>query len=119
MAKKEDFKYNIESVLGSVKESPTSDWCKLVLRMTWNDNPSTLDIRNVKMNNDNKIIGKGISLSNEEADRLVEVLLDNSYGSLEALEKAIKKRRSFFTVESSDEDFGDDEGEPMRININL
>ena len=105
--KDKDFSYTIEQFVGSVKESDKSDWCKAVLRMKWGDNPTSLDIRNVDMNPDNRRIGKGISLTNEEADKLVSILLDEGYGSLESLEKAIEKKKSFFTVskEKDDEEF--------------
>lgn len=109
MAKaKEDksFSYNIESYIGSLKESTTHDWAKAVLRMSWNDNPVTLDIRSVNMAQ--KRIGKGISLSNEEVDKLVSILLDEGYGTMEDLENAIKKKRNFFSIANEIDDMLDD-----------
>ena len=99
MAKKKDndkFIFKIEEFLGVIKESSKHDWCKAVNRITWGDNPTTVDIRNVNMSN-NKI-GKGISLSDEEANRVIEILLDHDYGSIELLEKAINKKKKRFTV---------------------
>lgn len=118
--KNTELPYNIEEFIGAIKESPKSDWCKAILRMTWGDNPTTIDIRNIKMG-DTKIIGKGISLSNEEADRLIKILLDNGFGNLEDLEDAIKKKRSFFTLKDDSESMYDEDEDDgmMHIDINL
>jgi len=100
MAKKfkdPEFKYEIEDIVGIVRENDTHDWVKAVLRIAWGDNPSTLDIRSINLKN--KRLGKGISLSNEDADRLVNILLENDFGTLEDLENAIRRKRSFFTIE--------------------
>jgi len=92
----EDFKFSIEEVLGVIKESTKHDWCKAITKITWGDNPTTLDIRNINMNNNR--IGKGISLSDEETNNLIDILLECDYGSLESLEKAINKKRKRFTI---------------------
>ena len=107
MSKKDSgqFPFIIDEYIGSVKESDKHDWAKAVLRIKWDDNPSTLDIRNVNMAQNR--IGKGISLSNEETDKLVSILLDNGYGTLQDLENALKKKKSFFTI--TDEFDEDDE----------
>lgn len=100
------FTYNIEEYIGSLKESTTHDWAKAVLRISWNENPSTIDIRSVNMAQ--KRIGKGISLSNEEVDKLVSILLENDFGTIDDLEKALKKKRSFFKIDDeyeSDEEY--------------
>ena len=46
------------------------------------------------MNISKEIMGKGISLSDEETDALVDLLLDEEYGTVDALEKALNKRKS-------------------------
>lgn len=92
-----EFTYNIDAYIGSLKESDTHDWTKSVLRIAWGDNPTTLDIRNVNMAQ--KRIGKGISLNNEEADKLVDILLDCDYGTISALESALKRKKEFFTIQ--------------------
>lgn len=109
----EEFTYNIDAYLGSLKESDKHDWTKSVLRISWGDNPSTLDIRNVNMAQ--KRIGKGISLTNEEVDRLVDLLLECDYGSLTAIEDALKRKKDFFTVQPHFDKNNDDE---YVININ-
>lgn len=113
MAKKKDndnFTYEIEDIVGIVRENDTHDWVKAVMLVAWGDNPITLDIRSINLKS--KRIGKGISLTNEDTDRLVNILLENDYGSLEELENAVKRRRSFFTIEEKpiDIDECDDDG---------
>ena len=71
--KKEDIKYEMIEFLGSIKENSNSDWSKSVAKIAWNNNPSTIDIRNMNLSQD--IMGKGISLTDEEVDNLVDLLL--------------------------------------------
>ena len=47
--KKEDIKYEMIEFLGSIKENNNSDWSKSVAKIAWNNNPSTIDIRNMKI----------------------------------------------------------------------
>jgi len=99
MAKKEKpekIKFEIVEFIGSLKESDQHDWCKLVARIAWNDKPPSLDIRS--MNLSDHRAGKGISLTDEEVDKLIDLLLENDYGSLELLEKAVAKKRNRFTI---------------------
>ena len=91
-----EFTYNIDAYIGSLKESDKHDWTKSVLRIAWGDNPSTLDIRNVNMAQ--KRIGKGISLTNEETDKLVDILLELDYGSISSIESALQRKKDFFSV---------------------
>lgn len=104
--------YEIESYIGTIKESDKHNWTKSVIKISWNDNPSTLDIRNLNIAQNR--IGRGISLSNEEADRLVDILVENDYGTMETLEEAIKRKRRMFTVEKPDKDIG-----PLNIDIQI
>lgn len=120
MAKKNndlEFKYELEDIVGIVRETDTHDWVKAVLKIAWGDNPSTLDIRSINLKN--KRLGKGISLSNEDTDRLVSILLENDFGTLEDLERAIKRKRSFFTVEEKPIDIEECDDDFMyNIDIN-
>lgn len=93
--------YELGDILGVVKESTTTDWSKIVAYFDWlsdkkKGDKTTLDIRNYNFGT--KQIGKGISLSNEEADRLTQILLENDFGKLEDLEAAVKRKRNFFTI---------------------
>lgn len=87
MAKKE-FKHEVIEHITDLKEY-NKDYTKSVMRMIWNDNPITMDIRMV--NRQSNFIGKGISLSDEECDKLVDVLLDNGYGTIEKIKEVVVK----------------------------
>lgn len=87
MAKKE-FKSEVIEHVATLKE--TNNYKKEVLRMIWGeDNPITMDIRMVNKTND--FVGKGISLSDEECDMLVDILLDRGYGSVEKIKEVLVK----------------------------
>ena len=86
MAKKE-FKSEIVEHIAVLKESER--YQKEVLRMIWNDNPVTVDIRSV--DKQNNFVGKGISLSDEECDKLVDILLDRGYGSVDKIKEVLVK----------------------------
>lgn len=118
--KPEDLSYEIEEFVGSLKESDKHDWVKAVAKISWNGNPATNDIRNINPA-DNRI-GKGISLSNEETDTLVDILLEKDYGSLEVLEEAVKRKKARFTIykEEAEEALSCfDEDDKYVIEINL
>ena len=86
MAKKE-FKSEVIERVATLKE--TNGYTKEVIRMIWGDNPITMDIRMVNKSND--FIGKGISLSDEECDKLVDTLLDRGYGSIDKIKEVLVK----------------------------
>lgn len=123
MAKKskEDFTYNIEEFIAPLRESNKNDWVKGVARIKWGDNPTTLDIRNINLATNAAY--RGISLSDEEADSLTNILLDEGYGDISDIEKAISKRKSMFdymTVKEAREHFQEEdveEGITIYINI--
>lgn len=88
MAKKDKgFKSEVIEKVATLKEG--NSYSKEVLRMIWGDNPITMDIRMVNKTND--FIGKGISLSDEECDMLVDILLDKGYGSIEKIKETLVK----------------------------
>ena len=111
----DELQYTIEAYLGSLKESPSHDWTKSVIKISWNNNSPTVDVRNINLTNN--IIGKGISLSNEEADKLVSILLENDYGTLEELERAIDKKRKIFTPSGDTESLVDDVFLPISLSM--
>ncbi len=113
---KGEIKGEIQEIIGVLKENDRNDWIKAVGRVAWNDNPATLDIRNFNMAKQQPM--KGISLSDEEADSLVDILLENDYGSMEALSAAFEKKKSRFTVMAPANECFDEDG-PLRIDINL
>lgn len=113
MAKKDKgtFEYKIEKVLGNISESKSSNWGKFVVRARLKDNPSTVDIRNLKVNEDGEFtIGKGVSLSNEDTDRLANLLVKLGYGDTEEIKSSIYDR---------DVLYGKEEPEPKQIKISI
>ena len=86
MSKKE-FKSEVIERVATLKE--TNGYKKEVIRMIWGDNDITMDIRMVNKSND--FIGKGISLSDEECDKLVDTLLDRGYGSIDKIKEVLVK----------------------------
>ena len=100
MSKKE-FKSEVIERVATLKE--TNGYTKEVIRMIWGDNPITMDIRMVNKSND--FIGKGISLSDEECDKLVDTLLDRGYGSIDKIKEVLVKnmRRTNTEIKSIDD----------------
>lgn len=66
-----EFKYEITEQLGVLSES-ANGWSRRVNYVSWNDRAPKLDIRDWAP--DNEKMGKGISLSKEEAIALKELL---------------------------------------------
>ena len=84
---RKDFDNEVIEHIAVLKES--DKYSKEVVRMRWFDNPITMDIRMVNKTND--FIGKGVSLSDEECDMLVDILLDRGYGSIEKIKEVLVK----------------------------
>lgn len=70
MAKTNDFSYEVKNTIGQLSEKV---WLKVV---SWNGNESKLDIRQWWNKDGEERCGKGISLTNEEAKKLVDLLND-------------------------------------------
>ena len=88
MAKNKEFKSEVIEHISDLKEY-NSNYSKSILRMIWGDNPITMDIRRV--NKDKNFVGKGISLTDEECDKLVDILLDRGYGSIDKIKEVLVK----------------------------
>lgn len=103
-----DFKFDIQEFIAPLSESTTHDWITGVALISWNDKPAKIEIRN--MNLAQNKVGKGIGLTDEEADKVVDIFLDRDYGSMESIEAALKRKRSRFTVLADAVDAFTDEG---------
>ena len=66
-----DIKHEIIETLGIISTSPKG-WTKEVNLIRWNDKPAKIDIRD--WSPDHEKMGKGITLTEEEAERLAEIL---------------------------------------------
>ncbi len=95
--KKDDFKYEIIENLGTLSQEADihASWCKSVLKTLLNDSESGLDIRTMNMST-NTMGSRGIRLTINEANNLVDILLNNGYGSVSAIEEAYQKRVAIY-----------------------
>lgn len=66
-----EFQYEIKEEIGVLSESK-SGWRKEVNRVSWNGAAPKLDIRDWAPNHEK--MGKGITLSTEEAEKLAKLL---------------------------------------------
>lgn len=91
MAKKE-FDYEVTSELGVISGNENS-WYKGIKTVSWDGRPAKVDIRDWNGNPDAKYkMGKGISLTDEEVDNLVYILLKNGYGVTEQIDEILANR---------------------------
>jgi hypothetical protein len=76
-----------------------------VYKVAYNDRPAGIDVRNIQFKEDGtNMFGKGISLTDEECDTMVDILIENGYGSTTSLEKAIKNRNQIFDNDAFNDD---------------
>lgn len=109
--KSKEFKSEITELVGPIKENPKNNWCKYILKVSYNDKPANIDIRNIKFNEDGThTFGKGITLTDEECDVMVDMLVDRGYGSTDKLEEAVKKKKSIYGGDFFENDEDDTNG---------
>jgi len=75
-----DIKFEIKKMYGVIGEG-TKGWKKEVNLVSWNDRKPKLDIRDWDENHER--MGKGITLSREEAEALREVLQNLDLNDIE------------------------------------
>jgi hypothetical protein len=103
-----------------LSEGSNSSIC--LRKISWNDRDFKIDIRKYNYKDNKEIMGKGISLSDEAADSLAEVLVDTNYGDTATLLKSLRKREDFkdalankaSTVDGDDSD-GEDYYDPSEL----
>ena len=77
-----DLKFEITKEIGVLGEG-TKGWKKEVNFVSWNDRPVKLDIRD--WNETHEKMGRGITLSMEEAKRLLELLVNTGFEEKEEI----------------------------------
>lgn len=79
MAKQtKELEYEVVKELGVIKES--GSWATKVCLVSWSGKPAKIDIRAWNEAPDAKYkVGKGVTLSDEEAVRLFDILKENGY----------------------------------------
>lgn len=104
-------RYSIEEVIETISETPNSNWGKFLVRGRMDDNPSTIDIRHLRLGG-KQIIGKGISLNDSECDVLTNALVKRGYGSIDVFDAEKKKRRKMFGFDDGDDGM-------LRVEVNV
>lgn len=72
-----EIKFEITERIGVIGRNEKTGWTKEVNLVSWNDNPSKIDIRD--WDKDHLKVSKGITLSATEAAILLEVLSSSRY----------------------------------------
>ena len=75
-----EIKWDIKKMLGVIGDS-SGGWKKEANVVSWNDRPAKIDIR--PWDAEHKKMGKGITLSREEALALKELLNNTNFDELE------------------------------------
>lgn len=76
-----EFSYEINEEFGTEIISEGGNSFVGLRKISWNGREEKVDIRKYMVNSDgNEIMGKGISLSEEEANTLTNTLVDKGYG---------------------------------------
>ncbi|MDD3172191.1 MAG: hypothetical protein PHF63_00755 [Herbinix sp.] len=106
MAKKKsskEFSYDIKEVIGILDNNAESKWRKYLSFISWNDAPPKIDIRN--MNLEDERMSSGITLNDNEADILTDLLISRGYGSIELLRETISQKENIMkSLQSLDEE---------------
>lgn len=71
-----DIKYEITEKLGVL--SQRGEWSKELNKVSWNERPAKYDIRD--WNHSENRVGKGITLTEEEAEELLKALKESLLG---------------------------------------
>lgn len=94
-------KYTIKKIFGVIKKDRDKHWGKYLMRSSFADNGTTIDIRNMLFKDDDTyVVGKGISLQNQEADILTDLLVSNGYGTKDCLYNELKRRQKMYGITS-------------------
>lgn len=84
-----------------------------IRKISWGERPMKIDIRKWSYVSDKETPLKGISLSDEGADELAAVLIENGYGNTNRILEALKKREDYNKINNShniiEADFEDNE----------
>ena len=90
----DNFKYEIDKDFDFIIEEGSNTSIN-VRKISWNDRPFKLDIRKYSYKDGEENMMKGVSLKEESASTLAEVLVDNGYGDTRKLIKSLRDRDGF------------------------
>lgn len=109
---KKEFNVTIDEVIECIKESPKGSWGKFIARMSFDNGPSDINIRN--MNIDTGRISSGISLSDEEVETVTNKFIEMGYGDTKLMKNEVNKRVNRYGGKPF---FGSDEDDVVLIDI--
>lgn len=92
--RKDNFKYEIAEGFDYIIEEGSNTSIN-VRKISWNDRPFKLDIRKYSYKDGEENMMKGVSLKEEGADTLAEVLVSTGYGNTRNIIKALRERDDF------------------------
>lgn len=110
--RKDNFKYEIAEGFDYIIEEGSNTSIN-VRKISWNDRPFKLDIRKYSYKDGEENMMKGVSLKEEGANTLAEVLVSTGYGNTRNIIKALRDRDDFdeSLLDKSVEIIDDDEEE--------
>ena len=94
MAKNGEFSYEVQKEFDFIIEESGNNSINL-RKISWNGRPYKLDLRKYSYKDGKESMLKGISISDEGANELTGVLIENGYGDTKRIIKALKARENF------------------------
>ena len=94
MAKNGEFSYEVQEGFDFIIEESGNNSINL-RKISWNGRPYKLDLRKYSYKDGKESMLKGISISDEGANELTGVLIENGYGDTKRIIKALKARENF------------------------
>lgn len=94
MAKNGEFSYEVQKEFDFIIEESGNNSINL-RKISWNGRPYKLDLRKYSYKDGKESMLKGISISDEGANELTGVLVENGYGDTKRIIKALRTRENF------------------------
>ena len=94
MAKNGEFSYEVQEGFDFIIEESGNNSINL-RKISWNGRPYKLDLRKYSYKDGKESMLKGISISDEGANELTGVLVENGYGDTKRIIKALRTRENF------------------------
>lgn len=94
MTKNGEFSYEVQEGFDFIIEESGNNSINL-RKISWNGRPYKLDLRKYSYKDGKESMLKGISISDEGANELTGVLIENGYGDTKRIIKALRARENF------------------------
>ena len=86
-------KYEIDTEFGDFILSESPNRSLILRKISWNDKPPRLDIRNYFYKDEQEFMARGITMSDFAANKLTEILVDKGYGDSNKLMLSLVRRK--------------------------